>query len=269
MDVGETLYAGTFVVEGEARAVVVSTGEQTRLANIAKLSTSTAKPDTPLTRGLKAVVRLIAAIAVGVGGLFLLVSLLVGNPLEDGYVFAIGVGGPGPGGAAANRDAVAGMGRRTDGQAPDPRAQPGGRRDARFDDVHLHRQDGNLDPQPDDRRRGLDPPGTVSVDGPGYDPVAALAWSSTSTHEACAAHLAAMRCSTGYARRWTEWQPHGDPMEAALDAFARRLTSTPTATGRHPVACASPSTRACAACRWSSTTVSWSGGTRWRPPAVR
>ena len=36
-------------------------------------------------------VRLIAAIAVGVGGLFLLISLLVGNPLEDGYVFAIGV----------------------------------------------------------------------------------------------------------------------------------------------------------------------------------
>ena len=84
VEAGETLYAGTFVVEGEARAVVVSTGEQTRLANIAKLSTSSAKPDTPLTRELKAVVRLIAAIAVGVGGLFLLISVLVGNPLEDG-----------------------------------------------------------------------------------------------------------------------------------------------------------------------------------------
>ena len=91
VEAGETLYAGTFVVEGEARAVVVSTGARTRLANIAALSTSTAKPDTPLTRELKAVVRLIAAIAVGVGGLFLLISLLVGNPLEDGYVFAIGV----------------------------------------------------------------------------------------------------------------------------------------------------------------------------------
>ena len=49
------------------------------------------QPDTPLTRELNAVVRLIAAIALGVGALFLLVSLLVGNPLEDGFVFAIGV----------------------------------------------------------------------------------------------------------------------------------------------------------------------------------
>ena len=47
VEAGETLYAGTFVVEGEARAVVVSTGARTRLANIAALSTSTAKPDTP------------------------------------------------------------------------------------------------------------------------------------------------------------------------------------------------------------------------------
>ncbi|HET8982378.1 MAG TPA: HAD-IC family P-type ATPase, partial [Pedococcus sp.] len=88
---GETLYAGTFVVEGEARAVVVATGERTRLAGIARLTTASPKPVTPLARGLEAVVRLIAVIAVGVGGLFFLISLLVGNPLQDGFVFAIGV----------------------------------------------------------------------------------------------------------------------------------------------------------------------------------
>ncbi|HEY0773483.1 MAG TPA: HAD-IC family P-type ATPase, partial [Nocardioidaceae bacterium] len=85
------IFAGTFVVEGEARAQVTATGDRTRLANIARLATTTAKPDTPLTRELRAVVRLVAVIALGVGGLFLLVSLLVGNPLQDGFVFAIGV----------------------------------------------------------------------------------------------------------------------------------------------------------------------------------
>ena len=41
------------------------------------------------------------------------------------------------------------------------------------------------------------------------------------------------RCSTGYASRQDgEWRAHGDPMEAALDVFARRLGVD---TGRRPV----------------------------------
>ncbi len=64
---GETLYAGTFVVEGDTRALVVATGAQTRLAGIARLSTTARKPDTPLTRGLRSVVRLVAAIALAIG----------------------------------------------------------------------------------------------------------------------------------------------------------------------------------------------------------
>ena len=50
---GETLFAGTFVVEGEARAVVVATGDRTRLAGIARLTTASPKPATPLTRELQ------------------------------------------------------------------------------------------------------------------------------------------------------------------------------------------------------------------------
>mgnify|MGYP003344803258 CR=1 FL=1 len=40
---------------------------------------------------LKRVVRLIAAIALGVGGLFFAVSLLLGNPPSQGFIFAVGV----------------------------------------------------------------------------------------------------------------------------------------------------------------------------------
>ena len=71
--------------------MVVATGARTRLADIARLTTGGPKPVTPLTRGLQQVVRIIAAIALGVGGLFLAISLLVGRPIQDGFVFAIGV----------------------------------------------------------------------------------------------------------------------------------------------------------------------------------
>jgi calcium-translocating P-type ATPase len=226
VDVGETLYAGTFVVEGEARAVVVSTGEHTRLATIAELSTSTTKPDTPLTRGLKAVVRLIAAIAVGVGGLFLLVSLLVGNPLEDGFVFAIGVT------VALVPEALL----PTVTLSLAWGAEQMAKRQILVRNLEAVETLGSTTFICTDKTGTLTrnqmtvveawtPSGMVSVDGPGYDPVAALTWSSTSAHEACAAlALAGIRCSTGYIQEVDgEWQPHGDPMEAALDAFARRL----------------------------------------------
>jgi calcium-translocating P-type ATPase len=239
VEAGQTLYAGTFVVEGEARAAVVSTGEQTRLANIAKLSTSTAKPDTPLTRELNAVVRLIAAIAVGVGGLFLLISLLVGNPLEDGFVFAIGVT------VALVPEALL----PTVTLSLAWGAEQMAKRQILVRNLEAVETLGSTTFICTDKTGTLTrnqmtvveawtPAGTVSVDGPGYDPVAALTWSSTSAHEACAAlALAGMRCSTGYAQeKGGVWQPHGDPMEAALDAFARRLgIDTDGDRRRHPV----------------------------------
>ncbi len=88
---GEQLFAGVFVVEGDTRAVTTAIGVETRLAGIARLTTSTTKPDTPLTRGLRGVVRLTAAIAVTVGAAFLLISVVIGNPIQAALVFAIGV----------------------------------------------------------------------------------------------------------------------------------------------------------------------------------
>ncbi|MEZ5271478.1 MAG: cation-transporting P-type ATPase [Ilumatobacteraceae bacterium] len=88
---GDALFAGSFVVEGTGVAEITATGSATRLAGIARLTTATAKPTTPLTAGLQDVVRMIAAIAVGVGVVFFGVSLLLGNGAKDGFVFAIGV----------------------------------------------------------------------------------------------------------------------------------------------------------------------------------
>jgi magnesium-transporting ATPase (P-type) len=236
---GEALYAGTFVVEGEARAVVVSTGEQTRLATIAKLTTSSVKPDTPLTRELNAVVRLIAAIALGVGGLFLLVSLLVGNPLQDGFVFAIGVT------VALVPEALL----PTVTLSLAWGAEQMAKRKILVRNLEAVETLGSTTFICTDKTGTLTrnqmtvveawtTGGAVIVDGPGYDPEAALAWSSTSAREPCAVlALAGMRCSTGYALEVDgRWQAHGDPMEAALDAFARRLgIDTESDRRQHPV----------------------------------
>ena len=88
---GEILHAGTFVVGGAAWAEVTATGDDTLLATIARLTTSTTRPPTPLASELRRVVRLIATIAVGIGAVFFALSLLLGNSASSGFIFAVGV----------------------------------------------------------------------------------------------------------------------------------------------------------------------------------
>ena len=222
----EVLYAGTFVVEGEARALVVAIGEQTRLAGIAELTEQSTKPDTPLTRELHAVVRLIAAIAVGVGALFLVVSLLVGNPMEDGFVFAIGVT------VALVPEALL----PTVTLSLAWGAEQMSKRQILVRNLEAVETLGSTTFICTDKTGTLTrnqmtvleawtPRGSVVVDGPGYEPHADLLWSSPEAERACVdLAMAGARCSTGYAEVVRgEWKAHGDPMEAALDTFARRL----------------------------------------------
>ncbi|MCZ7631294.1 MAG: HAD-IC family P-type ATPase [Microthrixaceae bacterium] len=88
---GDTVNAGTFVVEGEGTAVVFATGSRTELARIAVLTQRTHRPDTPLTRELHRLVRTVAVIAASAGALFFATTLLLDTPPSDGIVFAIGI----------------------------------------------------------------------------------------------------------------------------------------------------------------------------------
>ena len=65
VEAGGQVYAGTFVVEGDAEAVTAATGLSTRLADIARLTTSTVVPRSPLTGELHRVVRTIALMGGG------------------------------------------------------------------------------------------------------------------------------------------------------------------------------------------------------------
>ncbi|RUP05882.1 MAG: cation-transporting P-type ATPase [Mycobacterium sp.] len=223
---GEALFAGTFVVEGDSRARVTAIGERTRLAGIARLSTSTTKPDTPLTRGLNGVVRLTAAISVSVGVLFLLVCLLIGNPVQQAFVFAIGVT------VALVPEALLPTVTLSLAWGSEQMAK----RQILVRNLEAVETLGSTTFICTDKTGTLTrnqmtvvetwtPAGTVSVDGAGYGPTATLTPSSPDAQGAARRlALAAERCSTGYAEEVDgQWRAHGDPMEAALDTLARRL----------------------------------------------
>ena len=155
--VGQPVLAGTFVMSGEARAVVSATGPRTTIASIASMTAHAERHTSPLTLQLNRVVRVVAVIAA-------LTGVLLGD-----RVAAAGSAGRrglpvrcrrlrrvGAGRAAADRDAVAGARCPADGQAARARAPPRRRRDPRRDHLHLHRQDGHPDAEPDECGRGRD-----------------------------------------------------------------------------------------------------------------
>jgi magnesium-transporting ATPase (P-type) len=88
---GELVYAGTFVTEGDATALVTAIGADTRIAGLAELTRVNPRPPSPLSRELHRVVRLVAVVAVSIGAALFGFTLMVGRPLADGFVLAVGV----------------------------------------------------------------------------------------------------------------------------------------------------------------------------------
>ncbi|RPF20517.1 cation-translocating P-type ATPase [Myceligenerans xiligouense] len=226
VDVNATLHAGTFVTEGEATAAVVATGGATRLAAIARLTTGSHSPSSPLTRELHRVVRAVAVIAIGVGGAFFLISALIGMPASDGVVFAIGVT------VALVPEALL----PTVTLALAWGAEQMARRRVLVRHLDAVETLGSTTIICTDKTGTLTlnemtvvevwtPGGTARITEPGYAPTAQVAYDGGPDAPASVRRLAlaAARCSTGYVRRVDgRWLPHGDPMEAALDTLARR-----------------------------------------------
>ena len=223
---GEPVFAGTFVVEGEADVDVDATGHGTRLAELVRLSVEAPRVTTPLARELRRVVRVIAAIALGVGAAFFAVTLVVGGDPAEGVVFAIGVT------VALVPEALLPTVTLTLAWGAEQMAR------RRVLVRHLEAVEtlgsttmictdktGTLTRNEMTVVRAWLPTAQVDVDGPGYGPQAEIGIDPASAWPAVR-HVAeaAVRCSDGYVHRvGDEWLPHGDPMEAALDAFARRL----------------------------------------------
>ncbi len=225
-DIGATLFAGTFVVEGEGVAVVTATGTHTRLAGIAELTRAGRRPPSPLALELHRVVRTIAFVAMSVGAGFFGLALLLGTPARDGFLFAIGV-------------TVALV---PEGLLPTVTLSLaiGAQRMAR-DHALVRRLEsvetlgsttfictdktGTLT---ENRMSVVDvwtPLGGALVHGDGYAPEGTVDASGPEVLSLLPLLArAARRCSTGNAiLREGVWISQGDPMEAAIDAFSRRV----------------------------------------------
>ena len=220
------VYAGCFVVEGEARGTVVATGPATRLAGIAGLTRSQRPAPSPLRLELDRVSRIIAAVAVTVGVGFFGAALLMGTAASDGFLFAVGVTvAVVPEGLLPTVTLSLAVG-----------AQRMATRRALVRHLEAVETLGSTTFICTDKTGTLTrnqmtvvdvwmPGGRAVIDGNGYEPVAEVRCDPPEVIETLReAARVALRCSTG---RVVEedglWVAHGDPMEAALDALARRV----------------------------------------------
>lgn len=234
---GGRLFAGTFVVEGEGEALVTATGGDTRLAGIARLSAGAVGSPGPLARELRRVVRTISAIALGVGVVFYFVEALLGVPAIDRLVFSIGVT------VALVPEALL----PTVTLALAWGAEQMAHRRALVRHLEAVETLGSTTFICTDKTGTLTlnqmtvveawtPTNRVTIDAPGYAPTAPVEYSDADAHDAVVRlAFAGARCGSGYVfESGGEWRSHGDPMEAALDAFARRVSEDWPAAGDIP-----------------------------------
>jgi magnesium-transporting ATPase (P-type) len=223
--VGDVVAAGTFVLEGEARALVTATGADTRLAGIASLARSRRRPPSPLARQLSRLVRTIAIIAVGVGGAFFVLAVALGTPATDGFLFAVGVTvALVPEGLLPTVTLSLATG-----------AQRMARRNALVRRLESVETLGSTTFICTDKTGTLTlnemavvevwtPFGPVTVTGGGYRPEGHAEGSPMALAAATRAARAGRLASSGRAVHDDDgWRAQGDPMEAAIDVLARRL----------------------------------------------
>ena len=233
------LFAGTYLVEGRADAVVVAVAGATRLAGIAAVTHGAVRPTSPLAVQLHRVVRVIAVIALVVGVVFFVISLLLGEPLSDAYLFAIGVT------VALVPEGLLPTVTLSLSQA----AQRMAGRHAlvrRLEAVETlgsttficTDKTGTLTRNQMSVVRCWTPDGVVLVAGDGYAPTATLTGPEAALSNIAVAAGSAARCSPDARASLVDglWVPVGDPMDVAMHVLASRAggAAAPTAQVRYP-----------------------------------
>ena len=224
---GDGLMAGTFVIEGEAEAVVTATGPRTTLAGISDLVSTAQRPPSPLTLELHRVVRVVAVIA-GLTGLVLgATALLLGLGVTQAFLFGVGVSvALVPEGLLPTVTLSLARG-----------AQTMARRNAlvrRLDAVETlgsttyicTDKTGTITQNRMSVLEVVTRSGPVHVTGSGYEPVATFGGDAESKALVRVVAEAALACVTGRVLRREEWVADGDPMEAAIHCLALRCGAT-------------------------------------------
>ena len=226
-DAGDDLMAGTFVVEGEAEAVVTATGPRTTLAGISDLVSTAQRPPSPLTVELHRVVRVVAVIAFATGLLLGATALLLGLGVTQAFLFGVGVSvALVPEGLLPTVTLSLARG-----------AQTMAGRNAlvrRLDAVETlgsttficTDKTGTITQNRMSVVEVVTASGSVHVTGSGYEPVAAFSGPAGATPQVAAVAEAALACVVGRVLRRDEWVADGDPMEAAIHCLALRSGAT-------------------------------------------
>lgn len=226
---GDAAWGGTFLVKGDAEAAVTATGARTRLAGIALLTTGAVSPSTPLSMELRRIVQVVASVALAIAALFFLISLLVGIQWRDSFLFAIGVAvALVPEGLLPTVTLSLAMG-----------AQRMASRNALVRNLEAVEtlgsttfictdKTGTLTQNRMNAVEVFTPIGRVSIAGDGYSPEGTV--QGEGQEKAAETALAARAASHGRAELHEgQWRASGDPMEAAIDVLARRLTGAASA----------------------------------------
>lgn len=221
---GDPAWGGTFLVNGNAEAAVSATGARTRLAGIALLTSGAVSPPTPLSLELRRIVRVVASVALAIAAVFFLVSLLVGIQWRDSFLFAIGVAvALVPEGLLPTVTLSLAMG-----------AQRMAARNALVRNLEAVEtlgsttfictdKTGTLTQNRMNAVEVFTSQGEVHIAGDGYNPEGTVL--GEGKDKAAETALAALAASQGRAELHEgQWRASGDPMEAAIDVLARRLT---------------------------------------------
>jgi magnesium-transporting ATPase (P-type) len=231
---GDSVVAGTFVVQGEGEGVVEAIGANTTIAGIAALTRQARRPPSPLTVQLNRVVKIVAVIAIITGTLLGAAGLGLGLGPTQAFLFAVGVSvalvpeGLLPTvtlslarGASlmANRKALV--------RQLDAEETLGATTYICTDKTGTLTQN---------RMAVVEvwtPAGTAFLDGTGYEPTARIQASSDVMERIRHAAESAVQCVSGrVVQTASGWVAEGDAMEAAVRAWTLRVgcgaTSEPT-----------------------------------------
>ncbi len=85
------VFSGTLVQSGDGKALVYGTGMETQIGKIVQLTKETKDVETPIRKELKHFISVISSIALILGALFFIVSLLMGKQIIGSLIFAIGI----------------------------------------------------------------------------------------------------------------------------------------------------------------------------------
>ena len=88
---GNIVLAGTSVVAGRGRAVVYATGMRTEFGKIAHLTQTVGSAQSPLQREIVRLSRIVALLASAIGAAMFGIGQLMGLPLWESLLFAIGI----------------------------------------------------------------------------------------------------------------------------------------------------------------------------------